>query len=504
MFCNKSFKSLGIASIILLTYFFNIMDVYAYKVTFNQASGEWVVGTCYTGLDNKISTACLDKIGTVCKRWSQYSYDVAAHGGTSISGYNGVADIMQWQNHKCIYDDSKDCHDGYFSSSTFSSDTVYYCVSGSSNPEHDNEKYDKCYVCSGNDNIMKWSADGNGDEQCEGGYKESTTITEEGLCVTRPQSCYECENDENVMGWGYSAEEVKNNDKGACSGNYKVSSITDKDLCVTKRPACYVCKDEGKSHIMGWGIELDTLPDCSKVEEDTTINQSSCKTKTPSCYICKDEGKSHIMQWGIELSTLPDCSEVEEDQSVDESLCKTKTPACYVCDVEGEKHIMSWGYSPEDVKNNDNNACSGNYVEDSNINETACVTKKPACYVCKDEGKEHIIGWGFELKTLPDCSQVEKDDTINESSCVTKIPACYVCENDNKIMGWGYTADSVKQKDNGLCTGDYIKDENINEDMCMTNVKTGQTGVYIIVVGFISALIYIIYYYFRHVKKASI
>ena len=518
-FKGKKFKLLGGIFICLLILFFNVMDVYAYKITFNQSNGDWVVGTCYTRSNGFLSSGCIDLIGRVCNRWSPDQ--VETKNNLYVPLFESYFDREQWASHICInsnctgYGCKNYCEGenltgveivhGYLNEKKFNKDAVYYCVSGSSDKTHDNDRYDKCYVCNGNDNIMKWSTDGNEDNQCAAGYHESTTITEEGLCVTRPQSCYKCENDENVMGWGYSAEEVKNNDKGACSGNYKVSSITDKDLCVTKRPACYVCKDTGKSHIMQWGVELNTLSGCSKVEKDTTIDQSSCKTKTPSCYVCKDEGKSHIMGWGIELNTLPDCSVVEEDQSVDESLCKTKTPSCYVCDVEAEKHIMGWGYSPEDVKRNDNNACSGSYVEDSNINETACVTKKPACYICKDEGKGHIMEWGIELKTLPDCSQIEKDDTINESSCVAKAPSCYVCETDNKVMGWGYSAGEVKNKDTEkLCSGNYVKDENIKEDMCVTNVKTGQSGIYIIFAGFVGALIYIIYYYFKHVKKANV
>lgn len=177
-FKNAIFKRsiIAIISIIFVSsIIYIISSTYAassYTVVFNRAENTEVMKTCKTDANGKLVGDCVSVISSICNKWSLESWD----------GNNSQDDPIRSSE---------------FSNMTFSKDTNYYCVAGSSLPT---AKEVGCYECNDNKNIMKWDTNGNSDSNCSSGYKK--TNKSEAECVTViPESCYVCNSDSNIMKW---------------------------------------------------------------------------------------------------------------------------------------------------------------------------------------------------------------------------------------------------------------------------------------------------------------
>ena len=147
---------------------------------------------------------------------------------------------------------------------------------------------------------------------------------------------------------------------------------------------------------------------------------------------------------------------------------------------------------------------------------TPTVTPTPvpgnACYVCKTDS--NIMEWRTNGNADSKCSSgYNKDTTKNQSQCKTVTPtptpkptatptpapakACYVCKTDNNIMKWG-TSGSADDK----CSGGYNK-TSTPEKNCVSNPKTGSTGIGIAWFVGILALSYATLYFSSFYKKSA-
>ena len=138
-----------------------------------------------------------------------------------------------------------------------------------------------CYMCTANNNIMKWDTAGTGDSNCPGGYTQTNKSQSE--CVTK--SCYMCTANNNIMKWGTAGTGDSN-----CPGGYTKTNKPQSD-CVTINPTdkCYSCKINGVED-----PEYTYAQNASAAASNTgatacsEINESYCKTDR--CYLCDVSG----------------------------------------------------------------------------------------------------------------------------------------------------------------------------------------------------------------------
>lgn len=218
-----------------------------YTITFNNNYGNKVMKTCQTDVNGKLDNDCITTISTICKKWSP-NYKNSSEGQTIQIP---VTD---------------------FSNMTFSTDTNYYCVGGTSGT------YDMgCYVCKTDDSIMHWAANGNSNELCSSGYVKSTEITDEASCkVDKPLGCYVCKNDNNIMKW----DNDDTSDSDCSSGYIKSTEITDEASCKVEIPmSCYVCNDNDK--IMKWDNNGNIDNECASGYTISDYTYENCPPDIP-------------------------------------------------------------------------------------------------------------------------------------------------------------------------------------------------------------------------------
>lgn len=214
----------------------------SYKIVFNRAENTEVMKTCYTNQNGKLDEECISVIRNICNQWSLDVWN----GGVQSNPINSTA----------------------FRDLTFSRDTNYYCVAGTSG------KYDMgCYVCKNDETIMHWGANGNSDSNCPSGYYKTNTPEKDCKPVI-PESCYVCKNDSNVMKWDNNGDSDNN-----CSSGY---TPIDKpiDECKTIVPnTCYVCKND--ENIMKWDNNGGSDNNCKDGYYSVNKPLDECKTIIP-------------------------------------------------------------------------------------------------------------------------------------------------------------------------------------------------------------------------------
>ena len=117
-----------ITTIMISSIVFIINETYAftsYNVVFNRNNNTEVMKTCHTDENGKLDDDCLTTIASICKKWSPYHK------------YSPEGQINQ-----VLASD--------FANMTFTKDTNYYCVGGTSG------SYSMgCYVCNTDNTIMQ-------------------------------------------------------------------------------------------------------------------------------------------------------------------------------------------------------------------------------------------------------------------------------------------------------------------------------------------------------------
>ena len=165
-----------------------------HTITFFESKQEYTVKTCETDKNGYLSSSCLNEVYSVCSKWSL----IKKNGDNEQPGINKST----------------------MANNKFINDVNYYCVAGTS-------IHYECYVCNDNNNIMKWSTNGTGDDNCSAGYTKDTSINEAN-CKTKTPSCHVCNSDSNIMKW--SIDGLKDNN---CSAGYTEDTSINEANCFT-------------------------------------------------------------------------------------------------------------------------------------------------------------------------------------------------------------------------------------------------------------------------------
>lgn len=212
-------------------------DTYAtntYEIVFNRYEDTEIMNTCYTDVNGKLNDDCITQISKICSKWSLDSI----HSGIQK---NPIA--------------STD-----FANITFTNDTKYYCVSGSSGT------YDTgCYACKDDESIVHWAASDSGNSVCPGGYKK----IHENIDECKVYACYECSDNKNYLKWHFNGISDEN-----CPSGYNKTNIPQNECKIIIPNSCYVCKDN--DNVLKWKNDENADSDCSSGYNKTNISQNEC------------------------------------------------------------------------------------------------------------------------------------------------------------------------------------------------------------------------------------